>query len=56
MLLYWTHTNASLNCLIRKNYYIIILPHLKYKNKISLDHELQSKNKGRVHLYQFPIF
>lgn len=55
MLLYWTCKNVILNSSVRINY-IIILPHLRYKNKISLGHELHSKNKGRVHFYQFPIF
>lgn len=56
MLLYWTCKNATLNSSIRTNYYTIILPQMRYKNKISLGPELQSKNKGRVHFYQFPIF
>ena len=55
MLLYRTCKNVILNSSIRINHYIIILPHLRYKNKISLGHELHSKRKGRLHFYQFPI-
>ena len=44
-----------LNSSIRINHYIGILPHLRYKNKISLGHELPSKIKVEFIFISFPF-